>query len=325
MPNNRRVYERDTDAMFLRLLRERSDFSAFITNLVAGATPDGAARVEGQRRHLRHTGSIDLALSYPNGPLILIENKIDAAYSVTREGHGQPQRYQATVAAYRAQGLEVYSVLLAPEHYLKSSRLADMFDRRVAYESLREAVDATDLALLETAIKQAEAPYEPLSDKGASNFFALIRRLIAEHCPDLVMKRDPNAEGVRPADSRTVYFDVPKTLTRHAGVPRPRMSLQCWDSGAPSASVKITLTGLAYVAKRLRVPHGLADVGGYLRPAGRSLGIVIDTPRLDTQNSFAEQVDNVIEALEAALRLQKWWDDSAALLTQWSQEQVWAG
>jgi hypothetical protein len=59
--------------------------------------------------------SYALVLTYSDGPLILIENKIDAAYSVTREGHGQPQRYQKTVAEYRAQGVEAYSVLLAPD------------------------------------------------------------------------------------------------------------------------------------------------------------------------------------------------------------------
>jgi hypothetical protein len=322
MQNSRRIYERDIDVMFLRLFRGHSEFSALIANLVLGKTPNCIPRVEGQRPHLRNTGSIDLVLTYPNGPVILIENKIDAAYSITRGGHGQPQRYQATVAAYRTQGVECYSVLLAPEHYLNSSRMADMFDRRIAYESLRAAADdANDSLLLEAAIKQAQVPYEPEPDEGAGSFFASIRRLIAEHYPDLVMKHDPNADGVRPADSRTVYFDVPKTLSLHPDVSRPRMSLQCWDSGAPSASVKITLTGLARLAKRLRAPPDLLDIGGYLRTAGRSLGIVIDTPRLDTKRSFAEQTDDVIEALGAALRLQKWWDDNASLLARWSREQ----
>jgi hypothetical protein len=323
MSNGRRIYERDTDDMFLRLLRERLEFSVFITNLVVGTPPSCIPQVEGQRPHLRNTGSIDLVLTYPNGPVILIENKIDASYSTTREGHGQPQRYRATVAAYRAQGVESYSVLLAPEHYLKSSRMAETFDRCIAYESLRGTVDdANDSLLLESAIRQAETPYEPEPDEGARNFFACIRRLTIEHYPDLVMKHDPNADGVRPANSRTVYYDVSKTLNCHTGVPRPRMSLQCWDSGAPSASVKITLTGLAHLAKRLRAPPDLLDIGGYLRSAGRSLGIVIDTPRLDTWRSFAELTDDVIEALEAALRLQKWWDNNAPLLARWSQGQA---
>lgn len=133
------------------------------------------------------------------------------------------------------------------------------------------------------------------------------------------MKHDPNDGGLRPHASRTIYFDVPRTLHFHAGVPRPRMSLQCWDSDAPSASVKIMLGNGSAVADRLIAPQSLADIGGYLRPAGRSLGIVIDTPRLDTQRPFQEQADDVVEALEAALRLQRWWNENGETLRGWTK------
>ena len=133
------------------------------------------------------------------------------------------------------------------------------------------------------------------------------------------MKHDPNDAGVRPDASRTIYFDVPRTLRLHAGLPRPRMSLQCWDSAARSASVKIMLQDRAALSDRLSVPQSLSDIGGYVRSAGRSLGIVVDTPRLDTQRPFDEQADDIIEALEAALRLQGWWNENGDILLQWAQ------
>lgn len=163
---------------------------------------------------------------------MLVENKIDAGYSVTQDGHGQPQRYQRTVAKYREMGVEAYSVLMAPENYIKSSRLAVMFDRCITYESLRGAISASDATLIEAAIRQAEAPYEPIPNVGAMTFFASVRKLVAEHYPDLFMKRDPNPSGIRPTDSRTVYFDTARSLHSHAGIRRPKMSLQCWDSDA---------------------------------------------------------------------------------------------
>ena len=248
----------------------------------------------------------------------MIENKIDAGYSITREGHGQPQRYQRSVAAFRAAGANAYSVLLAPASYLSGSRLADLFDARIPYETLKELTEGKDRALIDGAILQAAAPYEPVANAGAGEFFAAIRQLISQRFPDLVMKHDPNDGGVRPGASRTVYFDVLRTLRLHANVPRPRMSLQCWDSTARSASVKIMLPGRAAFAGRQPVPQSLADIGGYLRPAGRSLGIVIDTARLDTQRPFAEQADDIVEALEAALRLQGWWNENGDMLRQWT-------
>lgn len=320
MLSSGRVYECDTDTMFLRLFRQRAAFEALVFKSVTGRTRRGYAEVLGQQRHVGSSGSIDLVLKYVQGPIILIENKIDAGYSVTREGHGQPYRYQKTVAAYRSQGAEVYSVVLAPENYLNRSRLAHMFDRRISYESLREGLDGEDIALLEAAILQAEAPYEPVPNEGTMDFFKSMRQLVLDRYPALVMKRNPNADGVRPGHSRTVYFDVPKVLRVHSDVPRPKMSLQCWDSSAPSASVKIMLTGLAGLAERLSLPTHLCDIGGYLRRASGSLGIVIDTPRLDTQRPFAGQSDDVGEALDAAVRLQKWWNENGDILRSWTQQ-----
>jgi hypothetical protein len=287
--------------------------------LATGRRPTGAIEVKGQVRHATGTGSIDIVVRFRDGPILLIENKIDAAYSITREGHGQPQRYQRSVAAFREAGAEAFSLLLAPKSYLSGSRLADLFDARIAYEKLQDFAEGKDRALLEAAILQAEAPYEPVANAHAGEFFVEIRQLIAGHFPDLVMKHDPNDGGVRPDASRTIYFDVPRTLRLHAGVPRPRMSLQCWDSAARSASVKIMLPDGAALADRLSVPQSLADIGGYLRSAGRSLGIVVDTPRLDTQGPFDEQADDITEALEAALRLQRWWNENSDILLQWSE------
>lgn len=318
MPSNR-IYEWATDVLFLRLLRNRPDLLALLAQRVTGRQFSGAAEVVGQVRHPADTGSIDIVVRFRDGPALLIENKIDAAYSITREGHGQPQRYRRSVTAFRQADTEAFSVLLAPRCYLLSSRLADLFDARISYEEILDFVEGEDRALLDKAILQAEAPYEPIANAYAGKFFAAVRELIVHRFPDLAMKRGPNDGDVRPSDSRTIYFDVPKTLRFYSDVPRPRMSLQCLDSGASSASVKIMLGNGAAVADQLRAPQSLKDIGGYLRTAGRSLGIVVNTPRLDTQRSFAEQTDDVVEALEAAARLQSWWNENGAILRQWAK------
>jgi hypothetical protein len=312
-----RIYERDTDALFLRLLRERPDVAKAVAELATGRRPTGAIEVKGQVRHAVGTGSIDIVVRFRGGPILLIENKIDAAYSITREGHGQPQRYQRSVAAFRGTGSEAFSVLLAPASYLSASRLADLFDARIPYEDMLGLVEANDHELIESAILQARTPYEPVANAHTGEFFTALRQLIVGYFPDLLMKHNPNDGGVRPDASRTIYFDVPRTLRLHPGVPRPRMSLQCWDSAARSASVKIMLPDRAAHAGWLSAPQSLADIGGYLRSAGRSLGIVVDTPRLDTQRPFDEQADDVVEGLEAALRLQRWWNENSDILLHW--------
>ncbi len=146
--------------------------------LAIGRRPTSSAEVKGQVKHAVGTGSIDIVVRFRGGPVLLIENKIDAAYSITREGQGQPQRYQRSVTAFRQVGAEAFSVLLAPEKYLSGSRLADLFDARIAYEKLRNLVEGEDRALLDAAILQAEVPYEPVANVQSGEFFAAVRQLI---------------------------------------------------------------------------------------------------------------------------------------------------
>jgi hypothetical protein len=194
-----RIYERDTDALFLRLLRDRPNLPTLLAQLVTGKQCTSTPVVKGQVRHAVGTGSIDILVRFHGGPILLIENKIDAAYSITRDGHGQPQRYRKSVRTFQEAGTEAFSVLLAPRAYLSSSRLADLFDARISYEELRDfVVENQDRVLLEKAILQAEAPYEPVANAYASEFFAAVRELIVRRFPDIVMKHDPNDGGVRP-------------------------------------------------------------------------------------------------------------------------------
>jgi hypothetical protein len=46
-PSEGRVYERDTDAVFLRLFRESSNFAKNFIKAVTGRFVDGGPRVEG--------------------------------------------------------------------------------------------------------------------------------------------------------------------------------------------------------------------------------------------------------------------------------------
>jgi hypothetical protein len=75
--------------------------------------------------------------------------------------------------------------------------------------------------------------------------------------------------------------------------------------------------GWGYFSRRMLAPSSLADIGGYLRPAGRSLAIVIDTLRLDTKRPLFGQIEAVVEGLEAALRLQSWWNANHQVLLGW--------
>lgn len=305
----RTIYERDTDALFIAAF-DRPNFTARFLEL-AGIAPGGTVRkLEPQAPHPVATGSIDIALDLSGGECLLIENKIDATYSVTLAGDPQPKRYVASVAALKARGITARSVLLAPKCYLEASRYGRSFDVAVSYEDLRPALSGAALALLEAAILQAETPYEPDPNTASATFFEEFYARARKIVPKVKLKDNPNGGGVRPTGSHTIYVDVSGSLRSWRNVPKPRMSIQAWDSGAHSASVKIMIGGLGHRATQLPVPAGLTRFAGYLRPAGKSLGCTIDTPRFDTQRPLAEQLTAVDAALQAAAQLQDWWNGS---------------
>lgn len=314
-----RIYERQTDALFARALKNDPDFARTFLAVVGEGTTNSiiALSTQTQHRSSEHGGSIDLEITRADGSILLIENKIDAGYSVTRAGDAQPERYRASVATLIASGVRAASVLLAPEIYLRGSRHTKAFDHQVSYESLRPALTGAELALIDAAIAQAETPYDPEPNRSSATFFAEYEEFARQHFPEVVVKHNPNGNGVRPTGSRTIYFVSKAMLRDYAGIPRPRVSVQTRDMNAPSASAKLMLGGWGTLAARAPAPDSLQALGAYLRPAGRSLGLVIDTPRLDTQAPFAPQIDAVREGLRAIDDLREWWNSFGGEMANW--------
>lgn len=308
-----RIYERQTDALFAKALVDNSAFATTFLNAIDGRLANPIIDLSTQTRHrgTGHRGSIDLEITRADGGIVLVENKIDAGYSVTSTGKPQPERYRASVTALRNQRKKAVSVLLAPDLYLAGTRYADAFDHLVSYEALRCTLNGEDLELLDAAIAQAATLYDPIPNASSGAFHADLKTFASLHFPELIIKKNPNGNGVRPAGSNTIYFDVPRTLKNLAHLPRPRMSLQCRDLGAPSASVKIMLGGMGRQAGSIAAPQSLVGIGGYIRPAGQPLGLVLDTPQLHIQQPFDAQVSEVEEGLEAARKLTAWWNSKA--------------
>jgi hypothetical protein len=207
-----RIYERQTDALFAAALADGPEFAGSFLAAVDRCPDVRILNVKAQTPHRGegHRGTIDLEVTCSDGTVLLIENKIDAGYSVTRTGDPQPERYKASVAALRDRGLSASSVLLAPEVYLAGTRHRAAFDHSVSYEALRNGLRGADLALLDAAILQASTPYDPLPNPSSAAFSAEYEAFARKFFPELALKRNPNGNGVRPTRSQTIYFDVPR-------------------------------------------------------------------------------------------------------------------
>lgn len=317
----RQVTERQIDDIFLKnfLLNDLflAHFAALINTRIDRTHVTDILR-QTPHRGKGNSGTIDIEIRSQTC-VVLIENKIDARDSVTSAGASQQDRYGQSAEFYREGGLCVLTVLIAPGVYCDRRIVQGKFDKFVTYEDMLQVLSESDAIQLQRAIECATAPYEPEQNLASASFFRDFEQIVSNHFSNLILKSNPNSDGIRPTGSHTIYFNVEKTLLSHVDVIRPRFSLQCWDSTQKAASVKIMLKGGARFASRIPNHESLSDIGAYLRPAGRSLGITIDTPRLNTQMSFLRQEMKITEALRAASRLQAWWNSHPDALREWSQ------
>jgi hypothetical protein len=250
---------------------------------------------------------------------VLIENKIDAGFTPD-----QPQRYRISRDAHIVDGAAplVATLLISPSIYIDGSLLKDVFDGALPYEAILPLVHQNDRKAVEAAIQRASSPYEPVPVEAVMSFFDGYAQIAANGYPDLRIKTNPNSGNARPEASRTIYFDTRASgfrrypfLLKDNKTASIRVSHQCWDSSAPSASVKLMLDGWAiHLSKVKPILHpALASKGLYARSAGRSLAIVADTARLDHMRSALAQQQAIREALKKLQLIRDTWNGMETL------------
>ena len=318
---NRLIREAEMDEVFARNLVQSPAFATRFLEASDGRHAEGPLEVSRQTRHVQHGGTIDLDIKVGDRFRLLVENKIDARESYTSAGIAQRDRYRASAAGHALAGVPTLTILLCPEIF-GGAGMGSGFDRMIHYEQLRGTLPPDDAELLERAIQQAKAPYVPVENEFNTGFFQHYEMLVANDYPALAFKAKRRDGGARPATSKTMYFDTGKTLGKLPWfTPTLRMSHQCLDETEPSASVKIMIGTWARHVDRLEAPQSLADIDGYIRRAGASLALAVDTPRLYVDRPFSDLVVDVRAGLEAAMRLARWWRGNPEVLRRW-QEQV---
>lgn len=310
------VTEYALDGVIERLLLADWKVAALLLDAAALEAGFDRVTIARQVRHVGASGTADLVVRYWLGPactaMLLVENKIDAGFTPD-----QPARYAISRDAQRSSVPAIATLLLAPDVYLAGSRLASGFDAAAPYERLLPLASGPDRELIATAIERAESPYEPVPVPEVMDFFTGYAELARSAAPDLVLKRNPNSAGARPEASRTIYFDARRSgfagydfLLKEGRPASLRVSHQCWDSGAPNPSVKAMLDGWAQhlpIVSPVLAPS-LRASGIYLRAAGRSLALVLDTKRLDNMRPVAGQETVILDALSKLQRLRDAWN-----------------
>jgi len=318
------ILESDVDAVLIRRLKSDSAFAASVIDAIRQQTGidfvyDGIG-VDAQSRHEGTSGTIDICVRLFQGRAertrFLIENKLDSSFTAN-----QPERYASSATAMSRADRPAIPIICAPAGYIAKSKYISPFRARISYEQVRDWLDGEDNVLLANAIRRFEMPYEPNPIPAVADFHEGYIRLVEQLAPELIVKVNPNPHGERPIDSRTIYFLTKKTLPLFPFLPTLRFSHQCWDKSAPSASVKVMFGGWARheaLIRKISAPT-LGNTGIYVRKAGDSLGLVIDTPRLSNTQPVASQLAAVSTGIRAAAALRSWMFANEAVLADWER------
>lgn len=315
------VTEASLDILLERVLVSHPQAAASFLKAAVGKGVEPIAdrvTVARQVRHMDATGTADLVVRYWCGSfcsaLLLVENKIDAGFTPD-----QPARYRLSRDAHFALGAApiVATLLVAPSVYLFGSKLAAEFDAVLSYESLIPLVDGVDSGLIEAAIERAASPYEPVPVRAVMDFFTGYAELAERSAPDLILKRNPNSAEARPEASRTIYYDAKRSgftsydfLLKEGRPASLRVSHQCWDASASSPSVKVMLDGWAchLTSAAPILAAALRETNIYVRAAGRSMALVLDTHRLETMRPVEGQEAFIRDGLAKIQQLRNCWN-----------------
>jgi len=319
------VYEKHIDEVIESNLRSNPHFASQLTSRLAGrlgtALQFSSLEIVRQSAHIGATGTIDLLVRLRNEEgetqsCLLIENKLDSSFTPT-----QPQRYASSAIAMTRDAKKAYAIICAPGEYLKKSRHLASFAAQLSYEEVLDWVSGLDHRTLRDAILRFAMPYEPDPVAEVADFHRGYAELVNELAPELAIKPNPNPDGERPEDSRTIYFVVQKTLPHYGFLPTLRFSHQCRDSSAPSASVKVMFAGWADRLASIEpiACRSLAGTQMYLRKAGRSLGLAIDTPHMDNKRPVRTQREAVEAGIYAAAALRAWMFGNQEALHDWAK------
>ncbi|HWH57982.1 MAG TPA: hypothetical protein VN682_10145 [Terriglobales bacterium] len=319
------ILEKHVDEVLSRNLHDRDFTKRFLNEIAKQLKTDVVydhSKITTQTPHAGTSGTIDILASlFSKKPphktvFLLIENKLDSSFTPN-----QPERYASSAIAMSNDTCTAIPIICAPAGYLNRSKYISPFKAKISYECICGLVNDADRTILELALQKFAMPYEPDPVPEVRNFHEGYIELAKCLAPELVVKPNPNTTGDRPIASRTIYFDTKKTLPKLPFLPTLRFSHQCWDTTAPTPSVKIMFGGWAHYETKLRHNsiRALSGTSFYLRKAGDSLGLVRDTPRLENTIPVSLQIEAATQGIRAAAALRAWMHSHEEALREWAQ------
>jgi hypothetical protein len=330
--------ERDVDMLLIEELAASPDFATFVLQKALG---DSIVQIAEhnvfhsvRRTHNRREIDIQLNATCSNGKryIVLIENKLDTTAQM-----GQAQSYQdeANVLLALNRADLVKTMLVCPKHWPAADpTFADEFDAVLSYENIGDFLAKRNLqtngeigarlshriAMLEQALSKARRGYQPIPEPDIDDFNARYIATMKEHGFNL--KPGPKMlKSGRPRDSRTMIFDR-AVLPDWPFLPRLRLVHQLSEGAA-----KVNFFGWGNQFSKLatQISIDIEGTGWHIAPTknsklggGTSLSLIAETTFINNLRPFEDQIDAVLEGLNAVNALKDWLWSNQAKVEAWS-------
>lgn len=294
------VAERDIDLVVLEELSVSDEFREWVAARVLG---EPAFREDIGAWHSvldSEHGESDLVFIFTSQQgqriAVLIENKIDAS---PQPDQGNRYRLRGSKGIQSGYWEAFKTCVIAPHRYLNSAKHTESYDSEVSYEELlayftsrrfRDSRYQYKAKLIQEAIEQNRRGYQPEYSEAMTKFVESYCNYSNLNFPGLRVQQSKP----RPAGSTWVMFMPPKL--------RQGMSL-CHQIA--SGSVKLFISGPNADIESIKQSYeGRQDSDMSILPAGKSIAISIDVPKLSPLTTEFEQAQDAVHtALEAVARL----------------------
>lgn len=322
-----KVAERDLDLLLLEEFVASQQFSAWFVSMAITDAPAVEACLSARRSVTHSIGESDLELLFQAGDgtrlLVLIENKVDARLQVM-----QAERYRSRSANHMQSGdcEKALTIIAAPKSYFGHSKSCKGFDGRVCYEDILQwftdsgeigARRAYKEALLRAAITKSSLGYQPVEDAVATRFWREYWEMVRDVAPELRMPEP----GAKTAGATFISFK-PEGLPSGADIVHKLTGVK----GSSTGFVDLQLPGMGELAPELAsvlqcfLEHGMSVVR-----TTNSASVRIAVSVVDPNKEASEQSDGIMEGLDAALRLIRWFRSSSearSLIEKKAQENL---
>lgn len=344
IPTLTHATERDIDLLLVEELYANYDFLVWLAAKVDIDGPFHDWDVKHSKRRTQSRREIDIFVEMKDQSdckhALLIENKIDAG-----EQPDQAESYREELAVLAEPYARRAMIIVCPEAYaLQHHEFTGKFDAVVTYQDVRGFFDqmaaevGDDLVLrarlrrelFDQAIEKHRRGYTPVPDKVVGDFnalyVALLRRLKVPLVPGKSMLKVAN-----PRESTSMIFDQDQSLSRLPKAIRPRRFAHELGRGSDRRAnyVAVTFAGWGVLPKSTldELARDVASLGAILqaKPATKArpnpgLVLAVSTAPVDNQGSFAEQEADLVQGIEAAVKLRSWLFENTATLLRLQSE-----